>query len=55
MKSPNNREERVPTGNLLSPNEASSSRNCLHLIELLVKRVSRESTNKLMVDTKTNN
>lgn len=55
MKSPNNRGERIPPVNLSSPNEASGTRNCLHLIELLAKRVSWESTNKLSVDTKTNN
>ena len=37
MKSPNNEGDRVPTGHLLSPNEASSTRIGLYLIELLAK------------------
>jgi hypothetical protein len=36
MKSPNNGDE-VPSGHPLSPDEASSSGNILHLIELLDK------------------
>lgn len=37
MESPNNRRNRVLTGCLLLPSEASSSRTVLHLIELLAK------------------
>ena len=39
MKSPNNRGDGAPTGYLPSPYEASSTKNGLHLIKLLAKRV----------------
>lgn len=39
MKSQNYREERSPTGHLLSPDKTSSAGIRLHLIELLAKRV----------------
>jgi hypothetical protein len=39
-KSPNSEEDRGPIRNLLSPNEASSTRTGLHPIELLAKGVS---------------
>ena len=42
MKLPNTGEDKVQTGHLPSPNESSSTRNELHPIELLAKRVSRE-------------
>ena len=37
MKLSNNRGDRTPTGHLLSPNEASSTRNGLHLIKFITK------------------
>ena len=37
--------DRVPSGNLLSPNESSSIRTGLHPIELLTKSVLRNSPN----------
>ena len=39
MKLTNNEENRAPTGYLLLPNEAPSTGNGLHLIELLAKGV----------------
>lgn len=39
MKPPNNGKDRAPNRQLLSPNEASNSRNGLHLIELFTKGV----------------
>jgi hypothetical protein len=47
MKSPNNGRVRAPTAHLLSPNEASSIRNGLYLIELLAKGVPWEPPSKL--------
>ena len=52
MKSPNNGGDRVPTGHLLSPNEASSTGTALHSIELLAKGVSWNSP-KTQAVTKT--
>lgn len=46
MKSPNGGNG-VPTGHLLSPNEASRTRTCLHSIELLAKGVPWISPNNL--------
>jgi hypothetical protein len=46
MESSNNRRDRAPTGYLLSSNEASSTRDGLHLIESLAKGVSLETPNK---------
>ena len=45
MKLPNNEGDRAPTGCLLLPNEASSTRNGLHLTEVLAKEVSWKSPN----------
>ena len=42
MESPNNREEKTPGRYLLSRNEASSSGNGLHIIELAMKGVLTE-------------
>lgn len=39
MKLPNNEENRVPTGHLMSPKEAFNTGIDLHLIELLTKGV----------------
>ena len=39
MKLPNNGEDRVPIDHLLSPNEATSTRARLHLIQVLPKGV----------------
>lgn len=39
MKLTNNGEDRTPTGHILSPNKASSTRNWLHPIELLAEGV----------------
>lgn len=44
MKSPNN-GDRAPTGYLSSPNEPSSTRTGLHLIELLAQWVQWEPPN----------
>lgn len=45
MKSLNNRGDRAPTRYFASPNEGSSIRNQLHLIELLAKRISWQLNN----------
>lgn len=45
MKPPNNEEIQVPTGHFLSPNEVSSARTGLHLIEFLARGASKESLN----------
>ena len=45
MKSSNNGGDSTLTGHFLSPNEASSTGNELHLIELLVKGVPWEPPN----------
>ena len=45
MKSTNNEVDKVPTGHLLTPNEASNKRTVLHLIELLAKGALQESPN----------
>lgn len=37
MKSPNNRRDRIPPGHLSSSDEASTTRNGLHLIKLLAE------------------
>lgn len=42
-KSPNSEDDRVPTRNLLSPSEASSTKTGLHPILLLAKGVLWES------------
>lgn len=39
MKSPNNRADRAPTGHLSASNEASRTRNGLHLIKFLFKNL----------------
>lgn len=46
MKSPNNRGSRAPPGHLLSPDEASSTRTGLHLIELVAKGTPWEPPNE---------
>jgi hypothetical protein len=51
MKSPNGGGDRVPSGHLLSPNEAFVIRNGLYLVELLVKMVTWESSNKVAKTT----
>ena len=45
MRSPSNGGDRVPTGHLLSPNEASSTRIGSHPIKLLAKAVPLKSPN----------
>ena len=45
MKSTRNEVDRVPTGHLLTPNEASNKRTVLHLVELLAKGALQESPN----------
>ena len=45
MELPNNGGDRAPTGHLLSPNEASSPKIGLHIIELLAKGIPWESPN----------
>lgn len=37
MDSPKNGGEKTPTGHLSLPNETSSAKNGIHLVELLVK------------------
>lgn len=39
MKSPSNKEDLVPTGNLLSPNKAFSTEIWLYIIEFLTSRI----------------
>ena len=45
MKSPMNGGNRAQTGHLFSPNEAPSTTNELHFIELMPKGVLQESPN----------
>ena len=45
MRSPSNGGDRVPTGHLLSPNEAFHSGTELHLIELLAKEALWKCSN----------
>ena len=49
MKLPNNEGDRGLSGHHLSPNEAFSTGNELHLIELLSKEVPWEPLKTLMV------
>lgn len=45
MESPNNKRDKAPTRHLPSPNETSSARNGLNLLELLAKRASWKPLN----------
>jgi hypothetical protein len=45
MKSPNNEDDKVTTGHLFSPSDASSTVTGLHPLELLAKEVSWKSPN----------
>lgn len=47
MKSPNNRRDGVPPGHLSSSDEASTTRNRLHLIKLLAEGDPWEHSNSL--------
>lgn len=49
MESPDNRDDKAPGRHLLLPTESSSSRNELHLIELLAIRPNKKPQTSLPI------